>query len=177
MMTIRVEPKKLAILKNSAYIRHQQGFTLIEVMVALAILATVAVIASQASGTYLRSVDNLKTRTLAHFVAQNTAANLQINAQWPQSPQVSMVSEQGRTWQVSVVPIGVEEVFGAGSSNQSFGSLAETIKPLSIQVAPVNSQTNEVQHAIADVTILLSKPTELNEASSVQLNGLNGPSG
>ena len=58
--------------------RSERGFTLIEVMVALAILAVVAVAASRASSAYLSSVDILKTRTLAHFVAQNAAADLRI---------------------------------------------------------------------------------------------------
>ena len=53
--------------------KHESGFTLIEVMVALAILAVVAVAASRASSAYLSSVDILRTRTLAHFVAQNAA--------------------------------------------------------------------------------------------------------
>ena len=59
--------------------RRESGFTLIEVMVALAILAVVAVAASRASSAYLSSVDILRTRTLAHFVAQNAAADWQIS--------------------------------------------------------------------------------------------------
>lgn len=55
---------------------YESGFTLIEVMVALAILAVVAVAASRASSAYLSSVETLRTRTLAHFVAQNAASDL-----------------------------------------------------------------------------------------------------
>ncbi len=150
----------------------EDGFTLIEVVVALAILAAVAVVASQASSTYLRSVDNLKVRTLAHFVAQNTAANLQIAPQWLQSPQVSQVSSQGRTWQVTLTPLPLNEALG-GNGNVA---LQDALLPVSIQIAPISSDSTSdgtsdstnnnhsnnngaVQHVITDLTVMVGKPS------------------
>lgn len=138
-------------------LKQQSGFTLIEVMVALAILAMVAVVTSQASGTYLRSVDNLKTRTLAHFVAQNAAAQLQINPQWLQTPQQSTVTEQGRQWQVTVTPKPNSDVIGKGVASP-YTTLQDIVRPVLIQVAPLDSETNKVQHSVTDLTILLSNP-------------------
>ena len=80
--------------------QSQRGFTLIEVMQALAILAVVAVAASRASSAYLSSVDILRTRTLAHFVAQNAAADLRIQETWLTANRTQTINAQGRDWQV-----------------------------------------------------------------------------
>ena len=85
---------------NNALSKSESGFTLIEVMVALAILAVVAVAASRASSAYLNSVDVLRTRTLAHFVAQNVAADLRIQQTVLSSDSTQTISSQGREWQV-----------------------------------------------------------------------------
>ena len=74
--------KPIYINRKPTLSKYESGFTLIEVMVALAILAVVAVAASRASSAYLSSVDVLRTRTLAHFVAQNAAADLRIQETW-----------------------------------------------------------------------------------------------
>jgi len=77
-----------------------RGFTLIELVVALAVLAIgmTAVLhsASQAghAGTFL------KQKTIAHWVASNKAAELSINREWP-GPGVSTGTETmaNQTWQ------------------------------------------------------------------------------
>lgn len=90
------------IKKAPSRSKHERGFTLIEVMVALAILAVVAVAASRASSAYLSSVDTLRTRTLAHFVAQNTAADLHIQKTWLTANRTQTINAQGRDWQVVI---------------------------------------------------------------------------
>lgn len=82
----------------------QQGFTLVEVMVALAILAVVGVAASQASSSYIKSVDGLRTRTLAHFVAQNMAVQLQIQKAWLTKAKTENLTQQGRNWTLTYTP-------------------------------------------------------------------------
>jgi len=131
--------------------QQQKGFTLIEVMVALAILAVVAVAASRASSAYLRSVDILKTRTLAHFVAQNTAADLRINQTWLSDDQTKKVSEQGREWQV-VMTVG--------------DTMTPAINKVTIAVAPIVDGT--VQNSVTDLTVMVSKA---NTASTTDLRG------
>lgn len=81
-------------------VRQQNGFTLIEVMVALAILAVVAVAASQASMGYLKTIEGMKSRTYAQFVAQNAATQLRINQDWLSSNRSENITQQGYAWQV-----------------------------------------------------------------------------
>ena len=60
-----------------------KGFTLIEVMVALAIIAIALAALIKASGNHTRSAGYLKSKTLAHYVAMNEVAKLQIEKAWP----------------------------------------------------------------------------------------------
>ena len=60
-----------------------KGFTLIEVMVALAIIAIALAALIKASGNHTRSAAYLKSKTLAHYVAMNEVAKLQIENAWP----------------------------------------------------------------------------------------------
>lgn len=135
----------------------QRGFTLLEVMVALAILAVVAVVASQASRSYIQSVGNMKTRSQAYFVAQNTLADLRINAKWLTQPDVHQVEENGARWQVTVTPIN-----GTATSTQ-----IDSLKKIRIAVAPIpdsatysNSQsnTNPTNTSLVTIEAVLAKP-------------------
>lgn len=128
----------------------QNGFTLLEVMVALAILAVVAVTASQASRSYLNAVANVKTRTLAHYVAQNTLADLRINQTWITQPETRQVQESGRQWQVTITPTAMPTPENSTVMNM--------FRPISIAVAPV-SETG-VQNSISTLTAVISKSGE-----------------
>ena len=135
---------------------QQRGFTLIEVMVALAILAVVAVAASQASAGYLRSVEILKTRTLAHFVAQNAAADLQVNKIWLTGDQSKRVSEQGRDWQVLM---------------SASKTMTPVVNKITINVAPI--EDGVVKNSVTDLTVMISDPkaTEASGSMGMSLAG------
>ncbi len=61
----------------------QRGFTLLEILVALAILAiALASIIKMASNQTLNTT-HLRDKTLAHWVALNKIAELQLTAEWP----------------------------------------------------------------------------------------------
>lgn len=121
--------------------RQQAGFTLLEVMVALAILAVVAVAASRASSAYLRSVDNLRTRTMAQFVAQNAAADMRINEVWLTGGRSQRISAQGREWQVTYTPSDTP---------------SENLKRVNIAVAPI--EASQVGNTVVDIDTVIANP-------------------
>ncbi|MGP5437530.1 type II secretion system minor pseudopilin GspI [Psychrobacter alimentarius] len=146
-----------AIKKAPSRSKHERGFTLIEVMVALAILAVVAVAASRASSAYLSSVDTLRTRTLAHFVAQNTAADLHIQKTWLTANRTQTINAQGRDWQVVITV-----------SN----AITPALKKVNIAVAPmVDGQTRNV---VTDIDVILSNPEQ--DMGSLDLGNMSSQS-
>ncbi len=132
----------------------ESGFTLIEVMVALAILAVVAVAASRASSAYLSSVDVLRTRTLAHFVAQNAAADLRIQDTWLTANSAQTINAQGRDWQITMT---VSE------------GITPALKEVNIAVAPIID--GQTRTAVNDINVILSNSKQ--DIGSLDLTGSN----
>lgn len=64
-------------------IRKTRGFTLLEILVALAVLAVTLMAASRSIGISLQSTQQIKQRLLAEWVAQNRLATHRINQDWP----------------------------------------------------------------------------------------------
>ncbi len=58
------------------------GFTLLEVLVALAILATALTAILRTTAQYIDNTAYLRDKTLAHWVAMNVFTELQIANQW-----------------------------------------------------------------------------------------------
>ncbi|CAK0769413.1 general secretion pathway protein I [Gammaproteobacteria bacterium] len=59
------------------------GFTLIEVLIALAILAIALGAAVKGISDYANNAAYLRDRTLAHWVAMNQVAEYQLRTEWP----------------------------------------------------------------------------------------------
>ena len=134
--------------------KHESGFTLIEVMVSLAILAVVAVAASRASSAYLSSVDVLRTRTLAHFVAQNAAADLRIQDTWLTANSAQTINAQGRDWQITMT---VSQ------------DITPALKKVNIAVAPIID--GQTRTAVNDINVILSNSKQ--NIGSLDLTGSN----
>ena len=133
---------------------RESGFTLIEVMVALAILAVVAVAASRASSAYLSSVDILRTRTLAHFVAQNAAADLRIQETWLTANRTQTVNSQGHDWQIAMT-VG--------------DAITPALKEVNIAVSPIID--GQTRTSVTDITVMLSNTEQ--DTGSLDLSGLS----
>lgn len=81
--------------------RAQRGFTLLEVLVALAIFATVAAAVLTASARSLQNAARLEDKTLAGWIADNRLTELQLASSPPAPGRDSReLSFAGRQWQL-----------------------------------------------------------------------------
>lgn len=90
---------------NTRARKRAAGFTLVEILVALAILAiAVAAVVTAVSGN-VSNAAYLRDRTLAHWVAMNKVAEMQVGGDWP-APGTqhgeSLMAAQEWSWQVVV---------------------------------------------------------------------------
>lgn len=81
------------------------GFTLVEILVALAILAIAVAAVVTAVSANVRNAAYLRDRTLAHWVVMNKVAEMQVSGDWP-APGTkhgeSLMAAQEWSWQVAV---------------------------------------------------------------------------
>jgi general secretion pathway protein I len=86
-------------------VRSAAGFTLLETLVALAIVAIALISALRAMGATAQSSAALREHTLASWVAQNRLALHRAGAAWPAVGEYSGEAEQARVrfrWQETV---------------------------------------------------------------------------
>ncbi len=119
----------------------QAGFTLLEVMVALAIFAVAAVALTRAGMSYVNSVQTLQTRTLAHFVAMNEAANISVTQAWLEGSAEHNVEEQGQHWQIATQAYPI-----SGTSS---------IRRVVISVKPFDPEHNKAGDAATTLVIFI----------------------
>lgn len=84
----------------------QSGFTLLEVLVALAILAITMAAVSRTASSSIHHVEALRTRVIADWVAQNRLAQHQARGDWPAPGiQTGEEAQAGQTypWQEEVI--------------------------------------------------------------------------
>ena len=80
-------------------VRRQRGMTLLEVMLALVILATSGLAVMKAASEALNNQAYLQQKTLALWVASNRLVELKLQEQWPSASWQSDSEEfAGSTW-------------------------------------------------------------------------------
>lgn len=110
-----------------------KGFTLLEVMVALAIFAVAAVALTKVAMQYTQSTSNAILRTKAQFVAMNEIALMEINLEWLEGTQSKQITSQGETWQID-------------KSAQS--TISPNVQKVDVQVSLYDSDKGKVQNGI-----------------------------
>ena len=110
-----------------------KGFTLLEVMVALAIFAVAAVALTKVAMQYTQSTSNAILRTKAQFVAMNEIAVMEINQEWLEGTQSKQVTSQGETWQID-------------KSAQS--TISPNVQKVDLQISLYDSDKGKVQNGI-----------------------------
>ncbi|RSO36117.1 type II secretion system minor pseudopilin GspI [Acinetobacter lactucae] len=110
-----------------------KGFTLLEVMVALAIFAVAAVALTKVAMQYTQSTSNAILRTKAQFVAMNEIALMEINQEWLEGTQSKQIISQGETWQID-------------KSAQS--TISPNVQKVDLQISLYDSDKGKVQNGI-----------------------------
>ena len=91
---------------------NARGFTLIEVLVAFAIVGIAMLALSSTAARYLRQSAELRDRTHAHWIAQNRLAAYRLENAFPE-PGIDTGDEElfGRrwVWRVTIVPAPGED--------------------------------------------------------------------
>jgi general secretion pathway protein I len=86
-------------MKYSKQTTYVSGFTLLELLVAMAIFATAGIAIMQATSAHLRSITLLEDMTFASFVANNQMQLTLLDQEWPGKEQQQGEVEQGnRKW-------------------------------------------------------------------------------
>lgn len=122
--------------------RQQRGFTLLEVLIALAILAIALAAAIKGITSHVSNISYLKERTLAHWVGMNALTELRASGEYPGAGEIkSGESMAGREFQWV---INVTEVEGGD------------VRRLDIKVMPAENEDQPLSSMVA----YLGKPAQ-----------------
>lgn len=80
--------------------RNEQGMTLVEVLVALLVVALALAAAIRSVDAGVVNTDYLKQRSIAHWVAMNHANELQLNLRTAKTNEQYEAEMAGQVWQV-----------------------------------------------------------------------------
>lgn len=122
----------------------QRGFTLLEVMVALAIFAVAAIALTQAGMSYTHAVSSLSDRSAAHYVLMNEAALLRINRAWPEGTGERVVEQAGQQWQLRY---------------QTFPTPVAAVRRVELSVAVIGADQQPAATPSQRLVVFLNQPT------------------
>lgn len=126
----------LATRSSFARFHRVSGFTLLEVMVALAIFAVAAIALTKVAMQYTQSTSNAILRTKAQFVAMNEVAMMEMNQEWLDGTQSKQVTSQGETWQID---------------KKAQSTISPKIQRIELQVSLFNKEQGKVEAGITNL--------------------------
>ena len=127
---------RLATRSSAARLNRVSGFTLLEVMVALAIFAVAAIALTKVAMQYTQSTSNAILRTKAQFVGMNEVAMMEINQEWLEGTQSKQVTSQGETWQID---------------KKAQSTISPKIQRIELQVSLFNNEQGKVEAGITNL--------------------------
>ena len=126
----------LAARSSVTRLNRASGFTLLEVMVALAIFATAAMALTKVAMQYTQSTSHAILRTKAQFVALNEAAQMEINQEWLTGTSSRQITQQGESWQID---------------KKSEPTISPNVQRVDIQVGIVNADTGQLESGVSSL--------------------------
>ena len=110
--------------------RTAAGFTLLEVLVALAVIALSMGAIIKATGDYTNNQSYLRDRTMALWVARNVLVQFQVDKEWPKVGERKGTQEMGnREWRWLAVTSQTDE---------------DELRRLDVEVFPIDSEDDEL---------------------------------
>ena len=106
------------------------GFTLLEVLVALAVIALSMGAIIKATGDYTNNQSYLRDRTMALWVARNVLVQFRVDQEWPDVGERKGTQEMGnREWRWLAVTSQTDE---------------EELRRLDVEVFPIDSEDDDL---------------------------------
>ena len=122
-----------------------KGFTLLEVMVALAIFATAAMALTNVAMQYTQSTAHAILRTKAQYVALNEIASMEINREWMSGTASKQVTQQGERWQID---------------KKAQATISPNVQRIDVQISLLNADTGNVEAGITSLVFFNHKVEE-----------------
>jgi general secretion pathway protein I len=114
-----------------------KGFTLLEVMVALAIFAVAAMALTKVAMQYTQATSHAMLRTQAQFVALNEIALMEINQEWLTGTASKQIQAQGQQWQID---------------KASQPTVSPNVQRIEVQVSLYDAEQGKVSARVSNLT-------------------------